>query len=118
MTDHPLADVVSAQYRKWVYPEPIGDLPSWLAGNWQWFDPSHAQRMFWPDRDHRPDLEILIAGCGTNQAAVFAYTNPGATVVAVNSNGESSTTPLAPGRVDFRPRPGPTQLAALCRGST
>ena len=33
-------------------------------------------------------------------------------------NGESSTTPLAPGRVDFRPRPGPTQLAALCRGST
>ena len=26
--------------------------------------------------------------------------------------------PLAPGRVDFRPRPGPTQLAALCRGST
>jgi len=84
MTDHPLADVVSAQYRKWVYPEPIGDLPSWLAGNWQWFDPSHAQRMFWPDRDHRPDLEILIAGCGTNQAAVFAYTNPGATVVAVD----------------------------------
>jgi hypothetical protein len=35
-----------------------------------------------------------------------------------NSNGESSTTPLAPGRVDFRPRPGPTQLATLCRGST
>ena len=34
-----------------------------------------------------------------------------------NSNGESSTTPLAPGRVDFRVRPGPTQLAALCRGS-
>jgi hypothetical protein len=25
------------------------------------------------------------------------------------SNGESSTTPLAPGRVDFGPRPGPTQ---------
>jgi hypothetical protein len=34
------------------------------------------------------------------------------------SNGESSTTPLAPGRVDFRPRPGPIQLAALCLGST
>jgi hypothetical protein len=30
-----------------------------------------------------------------------------------NSNGESSTTPLAPGRADLRPRPGPTQLAAL-----
>jgi len=34
------------------------------------------------------------------------------------ANGVSSTTPLAPGRVDFRPRPGPTQSAALCRGST
>jgi len=34
------------------------------------------------------------------------------------ANGEGSTTTLTPGRVDFRPRPGPTQLAALCRGST
>ena len=34
------------------------------------------------------------------------------------ANGASSTTPLAPGRVDLRPRPGPTQLAALCLGST
>jgi hypothetical protein len=33
-------------------------------------------------------------------------------------HGESSTAPLAPGRVVFRPRPEPTQLAALCRGST
>ena len=29
------------------------------------------------------------------------------------ANAESSTMPLAPGRVDLRPRPGPTQLAAL-----
>jgi hypothetical protein len=36
--------------------------------------------------------------------------------------GALKTTPLAPGRVDFRPRPGPTQLAAQmmtqCLGST
>jgi hypothetical protein len=25
---------------------------------------------------------------------------------------------IGPGRVDFRPRPGPTQMDALCRGST
>jgi hypothetical protein len=35
----------------------------------------------------------------------------------LSANGESSTTPLAPGRVDLRARPGPTQLAALCPGS-
>jgi SAM-dependent methyltransferase len=89
MTTDPLADVVSGQYEKWVYPEPIRDLPAWLAGNWQWFDPSHAHRLFWPDRDYRPDLEILIAGCGTNQAAVFAYTNPGASVVAIDVSAAS-----------------------------
>lgn len=40
--------------------------------------------MFWPDRDYRADLDILIAGCGTNQAAVFAYVNPGAKVVGID----------------------------------
>jgi len=89
MTTNPLADVVTGQYENWVYPEPIRDLSAWLAGNWQWFDPSHAHRTFWPDRDYRPDLDILIAGCGTNQAAVFAYTNPGAKVVAIDVSSSS-----------------------------
>ena len=84
MTADPRADVVSGQYERWVYPEPILDLPAWLATNWQWFDPSHASRMFWPQRASTPDLDILIAGCGTNQAAVFAHTNPGARVVAID----------------------------------
>lgn len=79
-----LSDVVSNQYAKWVYPEPIVDLPAWLSHNWQWFDPSHSHRLFWPDRDYQPDMDILVAGCGTNQAAVIAYTNPSAHVVAVD----------------------------------
>jgi SAM-dependent methyltransferase len=84
MAASPLDDVVVKQYEKWVYPAPIHDLPAWLANNWQWFDPSHAWRMFWPSRDRRPDLDILVAGCGTNQAAVLAYTNPAARVVAID----------------------------------
>ncbi len=84
MTDHPLTDVVSHQYERWMYPQPILDLRNWLANNWQWFDPSHAHAMFWPDRAYKPDMDILIAGCGTNQAAVFAYTNPQAKVVAID----------------------------------
>ena len=82
--NNPKADVVSRQYERWRYPEPIQDLESWLRNNWQWFDPSHSQRIFWPGRERRTDLDILIAGCGTNQAAVFAYTNPDAKVVAVD----------------------------------
>jgi SAM-dependent methyltransferase len=80
----PKADVVSQQYERWRYPEPIQDLDAWLRGNWQWFDPSHSYRVLFPGRDDRRDLDILIAGCGTNQAAVLAYTNPEAKVVAVD----------------------------------
>ena len=84
MTTDPLGDVVSQQYEKWVYPAPIDDLEEWLRGNWQWFDPSHAYRLLWPDRDYQPGMDILVAGCGTNQAAVIAYTNPSAHIVAID----------------------------------
>ncbi len=63
---------------------PTPDLEGWTAGNWEWFDPVHAHRILWPDREYQPDLDILIAGCGTDQAAVFAFTNPDAKLVAVD----------------------------------
>jgi SAM-dependent methyltransferase len=84
MNADPFNDVVSNQYEKWTYPEPIQDIGGWLNDNWQWFDPSHAQGIFWPDREYKNNFDILIAGCGTNQAAVFAYTNPSARVVAID----------------------------------
>jgi SAM-dependent methyltransferase len=84
MNPTPLDDLVAQQYARWTYPEPIVDLPAWLSCNWQWFDPSHSQLLFWPDRDPGQDLDILIAGCGTNQAAVFAYNNPGSRVLAID----------------------------------
>jgi SAM-dependent methyltransferase len=84
MTDDPRADIVSRHYERWRYPEPIPDLEAWAVDHWQWYDPVHAHRILWPDRDYRPDLDILIAGCGTNQAAIFAFTNPGARVVAID----------------------------------
>ena len=84
MDSDPLGDVVSRQYERWIYPAPIQDLDGWLQGSWQWFDPSHAHRLLWPDRDYQPEMHILVAGCGTNQAAVIAYTNPSAQVVAID----------------------------------
>ena len=84
MTTSPLQDVVSKQYEEWVYPAPIQDLTSWVGDNWQWFDPSHAHSVLWPEREQKLDLDILIAGCGTNQAAVFAYTNPDAKITAID----------------------------------
>jgi SAM-dependent methyltransferase len=84
VNDDPRADVVSRQYERYQYPPPIQDLKAWTVSNWQWFDPVHAHRILWPDREYKPDLDVLIAGCGTNQAAVFAFTNPAAKVVAVD----------------------------------
>jgi|PlaIllAssembly_1097288.scaffolds.fasta_scaffold06010_1 SAM-dependent methyltransferase len=84
MKTDPLSDSVSEQYARWLYPQPILNLEAWLADNWQWLDPSHSHRLFWPDRAYRPDLDILVAGCGTNQAAVLAFTNPHASVVAID----------------------------------
>lgn len=84
MASSPLSDIVSSQYERWMYPQPILDIRQWLIGNWQWFDPSHAHRMFWPHGAYDPRIDILVAGCGTNQAAVLAYTNPEARIVAID----------------------------------
>ena len=84
MSSDPKSDIINRQYERWTYPAPIEDIPAWLTSNWQWYDPTHAHPILWPDRGYRPGMDILIAGCGTNQAAVFAYTNPDAKVVGVD----------------------------------
>lgn len=105
MADSPQSDRVAQQYERWTYPQPISDLTVWLNDHWQWFDPSHAHRIFWPDRPYFPDMEILVAGCGTNQAAVFALNNPKARVVAI----DVSTTSLQ-NHVRLRDRHGLNNL--------
>lgn len=84
MTEDPRVDGVSRQYDRWEYPPPVTDLEAWTKNHWDWFDPYWAHRVLWPDREYQPDLDILIAGCGTFQAAVFAFMNRGAKVVAVD----------------------------------
>lgn len=84
MSESPLSDVVSRQYERWSYPPPIEDLEAWLQNRHELFDPSISHRLFWPDRAYTPRIDILIAGCGTNQAAVFAYRNRAANVLAID----------------------------------
>ncbi len=83
MAMNPLTDLVARQYERYPYPPPMDDVTS-AAGGEEWFDPSHCHRIFWPDRDYKPDLDILVAGCGTNQAAIFALANPAASVVGID----------------------------------
>jgi SAM-dependent methyltransferase len=80
----PRDDVVARQYQRWVYPEPTRDVEEWTAGNLDPTDPIHAHRVYWPDRAYPAGLDILVAGCGANQAAYFAFKNPSAKVVAID----------------------------------
>ena len=84
MTEDPRVDGVSRQYDRWEYPPPVTDLEAWTKNHWDWFDPFWAHRVLWPNREYQPDLDILIAGCGTYQAAVIAFMNRAAKVVAID----------------------------------
>ena len=75
---------MARQYQRWVYPSPIFDLEEWNAGNLDWTDPVYAHPIYWPDREYPAGLDILVAGCGANQAACFAFTNPSAKVVGID----------------------------------
>jgi SAM-dependent methyltransferase len=80
----PRDDVVARQYQRWVYPPPTHDVEEWTAGNLDPTDPIHAHRVYWPDREYPAGLDILVAGCGANQAAYLAFKNPSAKVMAVD----------------------------------
>lgn len=77
--------LVARQYSQWIYPQPLSDLaPHVASGNYQIGDPSLEHSLFWPDRPYRPGMKILVAGCGTVQAAHYAFTNPQAEVVGID----------------------------------
>lgn len=84
MTDTPLDDAIARQYGRWVYPEPVADLEAASRTGRDTCDPALVHRIFWPDRDYPQTLDILIAGCGANQAAAIAYHNRAARILGVD----------------------------------
>jgi SAM-dependent methyltransferase len=44
---------------------------------------------FWPDRPPREDLDVLVAGCGSNAAARYAFNHPQARVTGVDLSSSS-----------------------------
>ncbi|MBL4686772.1 MAG: class I SAM-dependent methyltransferase [Nannocystaceae bacterium] len=87
-------DLQSAQllqlYETFPYPRTIGDLQRFRDGQQQpvW-NPKSSFPVFFPEAKFRRDLDILVAGCGTNLAPVFAATMPEARVVGVDISGAS-----------------------------
>jgi SAM-dependent methyltransferase len=82
MNDSPLTDAIAVQYEKFPYPAPIADLSGTRPDT---YEPPVAFRRYWPTRTAAPrELDILVAGCGANQAASIAFSNPTARVTGID----------------------------------
>src|SRR5215831_16741964 len=78
-------NIVAQQYEKWVYPLPIMDLSVPEVRRMQDSgNPKSNFYTFWPSQPYRDDLNILIAGCGSNAAARYAFNHPNARVVGID----------------------------------
>ena len=81
-----IAKSVHDFYNRHPYPPPIKNLDNYQK---RWQDPSrrHADfHLFWPTKSYRENLDILVAGCGTSQAAKYALRHPGAQVFGIDSS--------------------------------
>jgi SAM-dependent methyltransferase len=78
------ADPVSEFYTRHPYPPPIENLDR-LRDAWQAENPNRSEyHLHWPDKEYRSDLDVLVAGCGTWQAAKYALCHPDARVVGID----------------------------------
>ena len=76
---------VREQYEKWVYPAPRRDLAQDAAeGYYDLSDPSLFRRKLWPRAVEPLRLKILVAGCGSTQAAALAHHNRDHQIVGVD----------------------------------
>jgi len=83
LMDHP--DPLVAQYDRWAYPQPVEDLNDYRSrGGFDLSEPDRIWRKLWPNRPRTSPLSILVAGCGTNQAAIIAHANPTHHVVGID----------------------------------
>jgi SAM-dependent methyltransferase len=88
------ADAVRAFYESHPYPAPIKDLDRHreLYRN---PDQRALSLLLWPTEAPRANREILVAGCGTSQAAIHALREPDAHVTAIDIS-ETSLQALRP----------------------
>ena len=72
-----VSTLVARQYEAFAYPEPFADLTEEIAkGYYQLGDPALYGPVLWPSGRPKRRLKILVAGCGTVQAAYTAYMSP------------------------------------------
>src|SRR5579863_4551316 len=88
----PLPDVaeeVRDFYDRYPYPPPVDNLEKYQR---LWQDPQRRRadyHLFWPTQSYREDQSVLVAGCGTSQAAKHALRWPAAKVTGIDCSATS-----------------------------
>ena len=78
------SEEVRAFYERQPYPAPITDLNGYRE---RWANVERRRSTFhllWPTERYRDDPEVLVAGCGTSQAARHAMRQPAARVTGID----------------------------------
>ena len=82
-------DPVREFYTEHPYPPPVDNLD---RARDEWRDDNRHRseyHLFWPGRPYRADFDILVAGCGTWQAAKYAVCRPEARVTGIDVSATS-----------------------------
>ena len=78
------ADPIREFYTNHPFPPPLDNLDRAL----ELYKDDNVRRseshLLWPNREYRADVDVLIAGCGTWQAAKYALCHPDARIKAID----------------------------------
>src|SRR5271167_4518177 len=83
-----IAARVAEFYERHPYPPPADDLDVYRR-SWDERRRRAESHLFWPAEPYRDDRSILVAGCGTTQAAHYAVRWPNARVVGIDVSATS-----------------------------
>ena len=78
---------LSEQYNNYIYPKPTENLhEEWIKKNrFQICDPNYCWHRLWPEKPYDTRrLDVLVAGCGSDQAAILAKCNPNHNFVGID----------------------------------
>jgi 2-polyprenyl-3-methyl-5-hydroxy-6-metoxy-1,4-benzoquinol methylase len=78
------SDPIRDFYTRHPYPPPVENLD---RARDEWRDENRHRADFhllWPDQSYRADLDILVTGCGTWQAAKYALCRPQARIIGID----------------------------------
>ena len=83
------SDPVSEFYTRHPYPPPVANLD---RARDEWRDEARHRaeyHLMWPGKRYRAELDILVAGCGTWQAAKYAVCRPSSRVLGIDVSATS-----------------------------